>query len=69
MQKLITAAITISILVLCGFVLRWGITSGNYWVFAVMILGGIGLAILVADAEDKRDAKERWQKLTAFFRQ
>ena len=69
MRHVVAALITFGILALIGMFLRWGANTENYWVFAVVIAGSLILAVLVANDEDRQDARERWHRLTSFFRQ
>ena len=69
MQKLIAALLTFAALAAIGYILKQEVEAGNYWIFAIVLSLGLVLGILVADDEDKADARRRWTKLTSRFRQ
>lgn len=68
MQKLIAALLTFAALSAIGYILRQEVEAGNYWIIAIVLSLGLALGILVADDEDKADARQRWAKLTSYFR-
>jgi hypothetical protein len=69
MCRLVAGLISFVVLGLLGWLMRVAVQAGHYWVFPLVIVGAIVLAVIVADEEDRRDARERWHRLTSYFRQ
>ena len=67
MVRLLTLIITGAILLALAAFLRWGISTGQYWPFAAVIVGGMALAVVVADDEDRADVRRRWRRFTEFL--
>lgn len=68
MLKLLTAIITLVILVFYGSFLSNEVAAGNWWIWFVAVAIPPLLFWFVADDDDWHDLRERRKRITSFFR-
>ena len=70
-MRLVAAVLTIVALIAYGLALRWGWSTGNYWVFPVGLAVTAWLYYMVFPASDWRESwaemRENYPRFTGFF--